>query len=145
MPVVPAPSSPLELRVAVFARDPETLDGLTDYLRAAGARAVPRSDLNVAERAEVIVLFGDDFDRVASEQFVRAWAGSPAQRCILILVTSHGDLADSVRSDRRAVVLRRPVWGWVLLGAIQSGLRDIARLAATAEPPGVAGSANVAT
>lgn len=76
---MPAPSSPSpELRVAVLARDPETLDGLTDYLRAAGAHAVPKRDLVLKEHAEVIVLFGDDFDRAASAQFVREWVRTPA-------------------------------------------------------------------
>lgn len=134
---MPAPSPPsLELRVAVFATDPETLDGLTDYLRAAGARAIPRNDLTLAERAEVIVLFGDDFEPAASEELVRAWAASRGPRAILILVTSQGSLAESVRPDPRAVVLRRPVWGWVLLAAIQSGLRDATRLEAGADPIG---------
>jgi hypothetical protein len=143
MPV--PPSRPLELRVAVFARDPETLDGLTDYLRAAGARALPRRDLILAGRADVIVLFGDDFDSEAPATFVREWIGAPARRSVLILVTSNGSLADCARSQDRAVVLRRPVWGWVLLAAIQSGLRDAAALAASGELPAVRPSANVPT
>jgi hypothetical protein len=122
------------MAVAVFARDPETLDGLTDYLRAAGARALPKRNLVPAEGADVIVLFGDDFDSAASEQFVREWVSSPTRRCVLILVTSHGSLADRVRSDLRAVVLRRPVWGWVLLAAIQRALRDMAPLPGRGEP-----------
>jgi hypothetical protein len=143
---MPLPSSPpLELEVAVFARDPETLDGLTDYLRAAGARALPKRDLLRTERADVIVLFGDDFDSEASDTFVREWVSAPARRCVLILVTSHEPLADCARSDHRAVVLKRPVWGWVLLAAIQSGLRDMTQLAAPGEVRAVGSSANLTT
>jgi hypothetical protein len=122
------PSAPfLDMRVAVFARDPETLDGLTDYLRARGAGALSKRDLLRTERADVIVLFGDDFDSASSDQFVSEWVGASARRCMLILVTSRGPLADRVRSDKRAVVLRRPVWGWVLLPAIQSALWTVTR------------------
>src|SRR5579863_1766204 len=128
------PASPArELRVAVLARDPETLDGLTDYLRGAGARALPGRGLALSESAEVVVLFGDDFDSAASTQFVRQWTGARVHRSVLILVTGDDSLAESARSDPRAVVLRRPVWGWVLLAAIKSGLQRCARHTAMSE------------
>jgi DNA-binding response OmpR family regulator len=133
------------MHVAVLARDPETLDGLTDYLRAAGARVLSRHDLQLAERADVLVFFGDDFDSSSSDHFVREWVSAPARRCILVLVTSNGPLADRVRFDKRAVVLRRPVWGWVLLAAIQSALRTGTRDAATDEFGRVGRNTDLAT
>jgi hypothetical protein len=144
MPTASRPS--LDIDVAVFSRDPETLDGLTDYLRAAGARALPRRELKLEERADVIVLFGDDFDAASSDRFVTDWVRvPPARRCVLILVTSHTALAGSVRHDERAVVLRRPVWGWVLLAAIGSAIRDTARQASTSAPEAMGSNTNLPT
>lgn len=116
----------LDIRIAVFASDPETLDSLTDYLRAAGARALPMRELRLAERVDVIVLFGDEFDTAPTKRFVLAWAGAGASRPILIVATGRQEIVDSVRGDSGAVVLRRPVWGWVLLAAIRSAIRDVA-------------------
>jgi hypothetical protein len=116
----------LDMRVAVFSSDPETLDGLTDYLRAAGARALPMRELRYVEPVDVIVLFGDDFDAASAKRFVRAWASAKAARPVLILTTSHQELADDVRAEKSAIVLRRPVWGWVLLAAIRSAIGDVA-------------------
>jgi hypothetical protein len=71
-------------------------------------------------------LFGDDFDAALTKQFVRAWTEADASRPVLILTTSRPEVADSVRADNRAIVLRRPVWGWVLLAAIRSAISELA-------------------
>src|SRR5258708_6389751 len=113
----------LDLDVVVFARDRETVDGLTDYLRAAGARTVSKSELVLPGRGDVLIVFGDDFDAESSLRFVRQWATASIEPCRMILVTSREALSESVRSDPRARVLRRPVWGWVLMAALRSGER----------------------
>lgn len=124
----------LDIRIAVFASDPETLDSLTDYLRAAGARALPMRELRVVEPVDVVVLFGDEFDTASTTRFVLAWAGSGASRPILIVATGRQEVVDSVRGDGGAVVLRRPVWGWVLLAAIRAAIRDVAQTKAASLP-----------
>jgi hypothetical protein len=118
--------APLEVRVAVLARDPETLDGVTGYLRAAGGRPRPSQELRW-DGESVVVLFGDDFDDELSERFVREWPRAGGRRPVLVLVTSRDRLAaPAMAGDRAIVLLRRPVWGWVLLTAIRRAMEQAA-------------------
>jgi hypothetical protein len=117
---MPALGSSLNVHVVVVARGPETRDGYADYLRAVGARAQTQSELTVPSDVDLVILFGDDFDLASSQKFVDDWSRLGASRCRMILVTNHEALAARVRSDPLASVLRRPLWGWVLLAAVCS-------------------------
>ena len=117
---MPALGSSLRVRVVVVARDPETRDGYAEYLLAVGARAQTRSELEVPSGVDVVILFGDEFDPGSSERFIDDWSRMGARRCRMILVTNREALASRVSSDSRASVLRRPLWGWVLLAAVST-------------------------
>jgi hypothetical protein len=121
---MPKSAPVLDVSVALVGRDPETLDGLTEYLHRVGAR--PRSEREVrltTEQADVVVLFGDDFEEASVRRFLAEWSGTTNNRSILVLVTSDPAAAEKVSGDPNAVVLRRPVWGWVLLGAIRTAMQ----------------------
>jgi len=114
-------SMPLGLRVVVLARDPETRDTYTDYLRALGAIAHARSDRTPGPDTDALVVFADDFDPGSAERFACEWAGLGRKRCRLVLVTSRPALAQRVRRDPRASMHERPFWGWLPRAAITRG------------------------
>jgi hypothetical protein len=121
---MPGLESTLSTSVVVLARDPETIDGLAEYLRSRGARLQLHRELEVPEGAGVIVMFGDEFDSASARRFIADWRETKRGRLALILVTAHATLGRDLAGDQNATVLARPVWGWVLMSAIRSVLRQ---------------------
>jgi len=117
------------IHVTVVSDNPETLDGLESYLRAAGAtvqstRRLEKCPVMVPAFAAAIVLFPDDFPRDA---VFRTLAELHSQRpnALLVLVTSEPKQFQGLPSgDGRIapLVVPKPVWGWTILDAIRARL-----------------------
>lgn len=113
-------------RLALISADRETLDGVRDYFERAGARVRTTSRLDEAHDAsagaDAVVFFADDYPADESSQVLSAFSAP-----VLVVVTA--DLVGFNARRRtwshagRVVVLPRPAWGWVLLDAVQLGLR----------------------
>lgn len=116
----------LHQRIAVVSSSRETLDGVEEYLRRAGARpsavSVLEDAAGAAREADALVLFADDFP---TPDTLRAIDHLAVER--LVVVTQEVE-SFRARCDRlspgRLVVLRRPAWGWMLLEALRSSTRE---------------------
>ena len=117
----------LNQRIAVVSTSRETLDGVQEYLRRAGARpsAVPvLEDAALAARqSDALLLFADDFPTAAS---LRTLDGLSIGLLVVVTQEVESFRAQSARWARgRVVVLRRPAWGWMLIEALRSnGSKD---------------------
>ena len=123
------------LHVSVIAANPETIQGLRDYLRHAGVSTDTRQGLQAATpvplSAAAVVLFPDELD--APE--VMRWVASlrtARPRVLIVAVTSlpqrlHPALDPDGRSSP-PLVLPKPAFGWSILDAIRAH-------ASSAEPP----------
>jgi len=117
------------LHVTIVSGNPKTINGLEDYLRAAGVtvqstRLLEKALELVPVFATAIVLFPDDFP---SDAVFRALAALRSQRshAVPILVTREPRRFQALPSlDQRAapVVVPKPAWGWTILDAIRARL-----------------------
>src|SRR6187549_584258 len=108
--------------VSVISECDQTVQGTLDYLRRAGmnAWAVRVDDADCETSRDGVVLFADDFPR---EVVLSALIGLRRSCTVLVIVTDDVNafarrLDDDVRCGR-LVVLQRPVWGWMLVEALQ--------------------------
>ena len=117
------------IHVTIVSDNPETIDGLEGYLRAAGAITQSTRELETSAQlvpifAAAIVLFPDDF---SSEVVFRTLADLRAKRphALIVLVTREPRRFEALPSlDERVapVVVPKPAWGWSILDAIRAHL-----------------------
>lgn len=116
--------------VVIVATNPETIDGLEGYLRAAHVTARCTTDLDrcvglVGKATLAFVIFPDDFGR----ERVLSVVADLQQRCrsvVPILITANATrFADLL--PKSVVVMARPVWGWSILDAIRATDRPLLR------------------
>jgi hypothetical protein len=119
-----SPTKPLY--VSVIADNPETRDGLRDYLREAGVTTQATGALNdtvaVPRAATAVVIFPDEFgakEIVASVLSLR----TVRPRLLILLVTGVPQrFRAALEPDGRSplpVILPKPVFGWSILDAIR--------------------------
>jgi DNA-binding response OmpR family regulator len=116
----------LDRSIIVVSNNPETLDGVQQYLQRAGARTYNASRLEDADAgapsADAVLLFADDYPRAAAlEAFTRFRAARPATLLVVVTedVAAFAMPARTESAASRVVVLRRPAWGWMLVDAIR--------------------------
>jgi hypothetical protein len=114
----------LDRTIAIVSNNPETLDGVQQYLRRVGARALAASRLEdvdaVNADADAVLLFADDYPRaVALRAFARLRASRPATLLVVVTEDVAAYAARAEGSASRVVVLRRPAWGWMLVDALR--------------------------
>ena len=124
MPSTPrAPAS-----VVIVSDNPETLDGLQQYLTTAGllcysTRILKDPRLTSPGAATAVVVFPDDFSEAEVRELLCV-LGRRRRRPVTILVTREpARLLSSFRSDaqiRAPIVFPRPAFGWVILDAIHA-------------------------
>jgi len=117
----------LSTYVTIVSKNPETLDGLQDYLARAGipsqcTRAL--SDVKVApEHATATVIFPDDFAEASVIALVLELRRKRPRLLILLITRSPNRFRSTVcAEDQRSrvpVVLPKPLFGWVILDAIR--------------------------
>lgn len=127
---VPARSKATNLPtfVTIVSKNPETLDGLQDYLGRAGipsrcTRAAHDFAAVATDHTTVVVLFPDEF----AEKSVLALVAELRRRrphLLTLLITRAPNRFQAIFSahDARSplpVVLPKPLFGWVILDAIR--------------------------
>jgi hypothetical protein len=121
--------------VTIVSRNPETLDGLQQYLGRAGVpsrttAALRNLDAVAPEHATVTVIFPDEF----SEEAVLATVGQlrrTRSRLLTLLVTrAPRRLLSSICRDDdderlpMPTILPKPLFGWQILDAIRAHLTE---------------------
>jgi len=115
----------LNLKLTLIGNDRETLDSVQEYFLRAGAGVRTTSRLEDVHPAvagvDAVILFADHYARddalrIVVELSVRT----------IIVVTADVAFFSASRTARsvagRVFVLRRPVWGWMLIDAVRSGM-----------------------
>ncbi len=114
----------LDVKLSVIGNDRETIDGVQEYLLRAGAGVRTTAFLEEAQfcavGADAVILFADHYPlELALRTVVELSVG------LIVIVTAEvGYFSDSRTAESlapRVVVLRRPVWGWMLLDAVRLG------------------------
>lgn len=131
---MPEKSTKPSADVVIVATNPETIDGLETYLRAAHISARCTTELDrcvglIGRGTLAFVIFPDDF----AQDSVLSVIAQLEQRCpaaVPVLITANAPrFVDRVPSH--VVVMARPVWGWSILDAIRANdpplLREEAR------------------
>lgn len=115
---------PKDFEVALVATNPETLDGLQAYLRAAGLSARCVREIETCFRHSgagptAFVIFPDDF---AWESVTAALDDGDKHRqdALRIVVTAQPKRLESRGQSEHVVIVPRPAWGWTILDAIRA-------------------------
>ena len=117
----------LNRRVTIISQNPETLDSVQEYLSRFGAAATGVSRLkdisHGLDGTDVVLLFADDYPH---EDVVSTLSAAVEKLCIVVTQD-----IDSLRGVHRSgsdvgtlVLLRRPVWGWMLLDVLRNESSD---------------------
>jgi hypothetical protein len=114
--------------VTIVSRNPETLDGLQDYLGRVGipshtTRALSDVKAVAPEHATATVIFPDDFAEASVLALVLELRRKRPRLLILLITRSPNRFrATLCVEDPRSVapiVLPKPLFGWVILDAIR--------------------------
>lgn len=115
------------LKVIIVSDNPETLDGLQQYLQRAGVTAHAARHLQAAvlENADVsaLVLFPDDFPQAEVEATVeRVTRARPGVLPVLVTQTPHrfSTLMNNTAARVVPTIIPKPAWGWTILDAIRA-------------------------
>ncbi|HEY5955804.1 MAG TPA: hypothetical protein VIV60_04590 [Polyangiaceae bacterium] len=129
---MPARCPPFAFTVTIIGDNSKTVEGLEQYLGAAGLR--PRSmrqlpeAIDETELGDVVVLFPDEFETALVLSAVETMQ-KHYPRLRLLLVTSTPRTYESrfaVESAPNPIVLPKPAFGWSIVDAIRSEVSDIA-------------------
>jgi hypothetical protein len=119
--------------VAIVSRNTETLEGLENYLRGAGAttsstRAIVRSP-DLAASASALVFFPDDYPWDGAIAALARWrSANPRAPFVLVTRTPQRFEALAAEDDEvLTVVVPKPAWSWTILDAIRAHLDDESR------------------
>jgi hypothetical protein len=127
------PRSAFDLGVAVVAENPETVDGLADYLHRSGVPTRGSCTVDqlpdLASSAVAVVLFPDEFrtDEMLAA-ILRLRATQPSLLILLITRDPHR-FGSAIRGDGKSippVVLPKPSFGWTILDALREHVIDLA-------------------
>lgn len=125
-PIVANPIS--GIKVLIVSTDNETIDGMQAYLSRVGASAQTVTKLaeavEGAKTAQAVVLFADDYTKDSAIETLAELRNRLSAR-VVIVVSDEVDFFASIgagESTGALTVLRRPIWGWMLLDAIRSQL-----------------------
>jgi hypothetical protein len=113
--------------VLVVSSNPETLDGLAQYLSQAGLPAQSRRDANpLAELPRMLttlVVFPDDFPEHEISSYL-SMVRTRRPDLAIVVVTRDGPTYATLTATNgqalNAVVLARPAFGWVILDVIRA-------------------------
>ena len=114
------------MTVAIAATNPETLDGLSSYLRGVGVGVRCMRDpsecagfASASKTRVAVVIFPDDF---RWEKVVATLADLASLRptVLPVLVTAYPQRFETVRAAEEVIIMPRPVWGWTILDAIRA-------------------------
>jgi hypothetical protein len=115
--------------VLVVSSNPETLDGLTQYLSKAGVPSESRRSANplaeLPRKLRALVLFPDDFlEHEASSYLFMVRTRRPGLSIVIVTrdAQSYEELTTVDGHPLDAVVLARPAFGWAILDAIRAAL-----------------------
>lgn len=115
------------LHVVIVSDNPETLDGLQEYLQRAGLTAHAARNLQAAvlESAAVsaVVLFPDDFPQAEIEAAVeRITRSRPNVLPVLITQAPHrfSSLLNNTTARVTPRIIPKPAWGWTILDTIRA-------------------------
>jgi hypothetical protein len=115
----------LGVKLTLIGKDPRTMDGVQQYLARAGAGVRTTALLEEAQAfavgADVAIVFADHYPRqLALSTVLELSVGT------LIVVTAEVGFFSVPRTGGsvapRVFVLCSPVWGWMLLDAVRSGM-----------------------
>jgi hypothetical protein len=115
---------PSTKEVAIVSGNPETIDGLENYLATVGfvvrtSHELVRWKELTSKKTEALVLFPDDYDAKKVASAVTDFATHrPAMAAIL--VTARPQLYRSVKTEHEIVLVPRPAWSWTILDAIRA-------------------------
>lgn len=116
----------LDVTLTLVGNDRETLDSVQQYFLRAGGRVRTTSWLEAAHtyaaNSDAVILFADHY----SPEFALRTALELAVGTLIIVTADVGFFSPSRTAQSvapRVVVLRSPVWGWMLLEAVRSGTR----------------------
>ena len=113
----------LDRTITILTSSRETLDGVEQYLRGAGARASGASRLEeiarVNGRVDAVLFFADDYSRTEAKRAFESLQRDASIAVLVVITASVDDFRAARDADPRIVVLRRPAWGWMLVDAIR--------------------------
>ena len=114
-----------EVTLTLIGNDLGTLDGVHQYFQRAGARVRSTRWLEAAQAfaagSATVILFADHYSRDLVLRAVTELRVST----LIIVTTEVGFFSASRTADssaKRIIVLRSPVWGWMLLDAVRAGM-----------------------
>jgi DNA-binding NtrC family response regulator len=116
------------LYVSIVAGNPETLDGLQNYLEQAGVsshstRAVKDLAMVAPAFATATVIFPDDFPDKDSLALVHHLRNERPQLLALIVTRQPARFRDAAAADGRSlppIILPRPSFGWDILDVVRA-------------------------
>ncbi len=127
MPTRKKAETPAEY-VTIVSRNPETLDGLQQYLGRAGipsrtTRALTNLTEVAPDHATATVIFPDDFDEEAVLAKVAALRRGRTGLVILLITRAPNRFRSALIDDDPGLpmptVLAKPLFGWLILDAIR--------------------------
>lgn len=113
----------LDRTITILTSSRETLDGVEQYLRRAGARASgvsrPEEIARAKGRIDAVLFFADDYPRNEAKRAFERLQRDPSIAVLVVITESVDEFRVGRGADARVVVLRRPAWGWMLVDAIR--------------------------
>ena len=115
--------------MAIISDNPETLDGLHEYLQGAGIATYGSRQLAapllMSRPLAAVVLFPDDF--LTGDVFdlvTRLLRARPTVRALLVTGTPHRyEPLAALRAVRAVpIIIPKPAWGWTILDSIRAHL-----------------------
>jgi hypothetical protein len=114
--------------VTIVSKNPETLDGLQQYLGRAGIPSRTTrvlSDLTIVapDHATATVIFPDDFAEDAALALLAALRRRRSRLLILLITRAPNRFRSALSEDdarlAMPVILAKPLFGWLILDAIR--------------------------
>ncbi len=123
---MPSKSTGIAGSVAIVSDNADTLDGLQQYLAAAGVACRSTRVLDDAGAkpgvASVLILFPDDFPPGQVLEMLRTLRQTRPRVLTLLVTREPGRFREAAAPDGRSrppIVLPKPVFGWAILDAIR--------------------------
>jgi hypothetical protein len=118
-----------DLEVAIISDNPETLDGLREYLEAAGITTYGSRQLEapllMSRPLAAVVLFPDDFSiGDVLDLVTRLLRARPNVRALIVTgdPRRYEPLVASHALSTGPMIIPKPAWGWTILESIRADL-----------------------